>query len=76
MTQPTEYQAGIQTLAVWQRPLRGPVTRRRLRRFLTGAAVVAAAAVGLALGAGNGPLQLSESLTGTRFDCAAQRPAS
>jgi hypothetical protein len=33
MTQPTEYQAGIQTLAGWQRPLRGPVTRPQLYYF-------------------------------------------
>jgi Linalool dehydratase/isomerase len=40
----------VKTLAVGERrPARGPVTRRRLRRFLCGLAVIAAAAIALIL---------------------------
>jgi hypothetical protein len=44
----------VETLALSERPVRGPVTCRRLRRFLVGLAVVAAAAVLLALTSDDG----------------------
>jgi hypothetical protein len=47
----------IETLALRARPVRGPVTRRRLRGFLTGSALVAAVVVSITLTSDDGSIR-------------------
>jgi hypothetical protein len=67
----------VETLALSERPARGPVTRRRLRRFLIGLAMVAAAAVFVALTSDDGgvrALALGVLLPGGGFAYGINNP--